>query len=140
MIRRALHRKVESDLHALMVTSFDKFPEIGESSKLGMDRIMAAGFGTDGIGAAGVSLPRFNRVITSFAVLLTDRMDRGEVDDIEAHCRHVRQSCDAIIKCAMSTSYFSLTAWHHFIPRSKPRAIPVHHHRKVFRLSEVKAS
>ena len=54
MVRRALHREVERDLHAVRRAGVDQAAEIFERAEFGMHGVVAARLAADGIGAAGI--------------------------------------------------------------------------------------
>jgi hypothetical protein len=76
-------------------------PEIIEISKLEMHGVMAALGQADRVRAAGIAGPGVQRIIASFAVRPADRMNGGEIQDVEAERGDVGQPSDAILECAM---------------------------------------
>src|SRR5690606_41945168 len=56
-----------------------------------MGGLVAAGASADRPRAARVARGRVERVVSPFAMRLADRMDRRQIDDIEAERRDVRQ-------------------------------------------------
>ena len=69
----------------------DKGVEVRESPQLGCDGVVAAVDRTDGIGGAGVARPDLGGVVRTLAVDGTDRVDRGQIDDVEPHGRNGAQ-------------------------------------------------
>ena len=68
----------------------DKAAEIGERAELGIDRPVTALFRADRIGAARIARLGDRAVVFALAVDPADRMDRHEIDDIEAEPRRFR--------------------------------------------------
>ena len=52
-------------------------------------------------------------------------MNRGEVQDVEAHRGDVRQPLDAIVKCAVAARNVALATRHHLIPGSRNCAMTI---------------
>ena len=50
-----------------------------------MDRVVSSGFGADAIGGTGVAFECDEGVVLPLAVCHADRVDRSQVDDVEAH-------------------------------------------------------
>src|SRR4030095_10876344 len=81
--------------------------------------------GAGGVETAGIVGASLERVIASLAIGAADRMDRREIDDIEAETGDVRQPRNAIVERAMSSRDAPLAARHHLVPRAdrRPRAV-----------------
>src|SRR6266550_3090479 len=127
MIERALGGEIERHFEPVLPASRHEATKIGERAELGMDRVMAAFRRADGVETAGVVGFGLERVIAPLAIGMTNRMDRGEIDDIEAEAGDVRQPCDAIIESAMPAGYAPLAARHHLVPGSgaRPRSVGI---------------
>src|SRR5581483_6995127 len=91
MVGRALDREVERDLDAVLLRVRDEAPEFLLRAELGMDGVVTALLGADRPRAAGVALLRPLGVVASLAVRVPDRMDRREVEDVEAELRKAWQ-------------------------------------------------
>ena len=91
----------------------------------------------DRIGAAGIALARAQRVVAALAVGVPDRMDRREIDDVEAQRRDVGQARDAIVEGAVPARHAALAARHHFVPGAVARQRPVSDERKEQRPRQV---
>src|SRR5690625_1481261 len=59
--------------------------KIGERSQLGMDRIVAPSFGSDGIGRTRVCGQGRKRVVTSLPRRRANGVDGREVDHVKSH-------------------------------------------------------
>ena len=91
MVGRALDREIERDLEAMRVRRVDEPAEVVERAELGMDRVVAAFVRADGVDAADVAGRGLQRVVLALAVGAPDRVDRREVEDVEAELADVRQ-------------------------------------------------
>ena len=85
----ALEGQVESDFQAEASGALDEAVEIGEVAELGMDGVMATLGGADAVGRTRIAGGGLQGVVLALAVRRADRVDRGQVDDVEAH------ACDA---------------------------------------------
>ena len=81
----ALEGDVEGDLEAVAPGGADEDVEVVEGAEVGVDRVVAAVGRADGVGAARVVGPGVQGVVAALARGRADRVDRGEVDDVEAH-------------------------------------------------------
>src|SRR5262245_33632660 len=116
VIGRALDGEVERDLHAMIVAGADEATEVVERAKLRMHGVVPA-FGTaDGIWAAGIFGPGDERVVAPLAVGPPDRVDRSQIDDIEAALSDLRQPGDAVVECAMTAGNRALAPRDHLVP------------------------
>src|SRR6185503_15510137 len=98
VIRRALDREVERDLHAEALRGLHEPPEVLERTELRMHRGVAALRPADGPRAARIARPRAQRVVRALARGAADRVDRREVDDVEAHAPDLGQAIDAVVE------------------------------------------
>src|SRR4051794_39527999 len=101
MIERALRGEIERHFEPVLPAGRHEPAKIGERAELGMDRVMAAFLRADGVETAGVVGFGLKRVVAPLAIGMANRMDRREIDDIEAETGDVRQPCDAIIERAV---------------------------------------
>ncbi len=82
---RALQCQVERDLQAELAGPRDERVEVGERPEVRVDRVVAALVRADGPRRAGVVRPGVQGVVGPLAVDPPDRVDRRDVDDVEAH-------------------------------------------------------
>ena len=80
---------------------------------------------------------RRHRVVAALAVGCADRMDRREVENVEAHRRDVGQPRDAIPNVPCWPGDRALAARHHLVPGAVARPRPVDHERKQLRARQV---
>src|SRR5581483_5717468 len=79
----------------------------------------------DRIRAAGIIRPRDERIVAAFAVLAADRMDRREIEDVEAHRADRRQPADHVVERAMTTAIVRLAAREELVPAREARGAPL---------------
>ena len=84
MVGGALDREVEGDLQAVPARRLHQALEVLQRAELGRDRRVAALGPADRPGAAGVAGLGGGRVVAALAVGAADRVDRRQVDDVEA--------------------------------------------------------
>ena len=132
MVGGALQRQIERHLHAFVPGGRDEVVEILDGAQLRMDRVMAAlvaadrPWRTDVIGRCG------DAVVAALAVHLADRVDRRQVDHVEAHPRDARQVLGGGGERAVDGIALGVpTAGRsrkHFVPRTEPGQRPIHPH------------
>ena len=127
MIGRALDREVERDLEAVRVRRLDQPVEIVERAELRMERVVAALRAADRIGAAGIVRPGRQRVVAALAVLPADRVDRREVEHVEAHALDVGQAPDHVVEGAVPVRIAALRAREQLVPGGELGGRPVDH-------------
>ena len=137
MVGRALHGEVERDLHSVPTAGGDEPAEIVERAEFGMNRIVAALGGADGVEAAGIAGLGAQRVVAALAVGAADRMDRREIEHVEAERRDLRQPGDAIVERAVPARHLALAARHHLVPGAGARERAIHDQRKYHAAREV---
>src|SRR5207249_8739662 len=91
VVGRALDREVERDLEPELLRAGDEAVEVRERAELGGDGVVAALLCADRPGAAGVALLRRQRVVAALAAAAANRVDRRQVDDVEAELGELRQ-------------------------------------------------
>ena len=65
------------------------------------------------------------RIVAALAVGVPDRMDRREIEHVEAQRRDLRQPRDAIVEGAVPAGNAALAARHHLVPGAGARERPV---------------
>ncbi len=85
VVGRGLQGQVEGDLEAELAGPGDERVEVLEGAEVGMDGVVAAVLAADRPRRAGVVRARGQRVVGALAVDLADRVDRRQVDHVEAH-------------------------------------------------------
>ena len=122
MIGRRLERDVERDLETEPVRDGDEAIEVVERAEPGLDGRVSAVFGADGPRAARIARRRRQRVVPALAVRAADRMDRRQVEDVEAHRRDVGQPRFGVAQRAAARRVGRARAREHLVPRAEPRA------------------
>ena len=130
VIRRALDREVEGDLHAVLMTSLDQALEIGERSKLRVNRIMAALRRADRVRTAWIAGLSPEPIIAALSIGSSDRVNGRQVDDIKSKPGNIWKPSDAVAECPVPTWYVTLAARNHSVPRRSSCARAVDHQRK----------
>ena len=90
--------------------------EIVERTELGMQVRVAALRRTDGIGAARIVLARCEAVVAPFTILAADRVDRWEIENVEAHVANIGQLPDNVVESTVAERIISHRAWENLIP------------------------
>src|SRR3954466_3958303 len=91
MVRGALDREVECDLDARVSRGGDHRLEVLPRAEVAMDRVVPAVLRADRPWRTDVVRLRRQRVVAALAVRAADRVDRRQVDDVEAERRGLRQ-------------------------------------------------
>jgi len=118
VVGRALDREVEGDLDAHLAAALDEPVEVVDRAERRIDRVVAAELGADRPRAARVALLRAQRVVLPLSVRRPDRVDRREIDDVEAELGELRQDVEQAFEPAPR-------AREELVPRAEPRALPV---------------
>ena len=92
MVGRALDGEIERDLQAVFARRGDQAAKILERAERRMNRVVPAFGAADGIGAAGIVRAGASGVVAALAVGRADRMDRREIEHVEAHVADARQA------------------------------------------------
>ncbi len=91
VVGRALQGEVERDLHAELACAGDEGVEVLQGAEVRVDRVVAALGGADRPGDAGIAGAGDEGVVGALAEGAADRVDRRQVDDVEAHLGDRRQ-------------------------------------------------
>ena len=91
MVGRALDREVERDLDPELFRVGDEGAELLLGAERRVDRVVPALLGADRPRAADVALRRGLGVVPALAVRVPDRVDRRQVEDVEAELGEARQ-------------------------------------------------
>ena len=84
VVGRALEGEVEGDLQAELAAARDQAVEIVQRAELGVDRLVAASAPPIAQGLPGSSGPA-SALVRALAKAAPDRMDRRQVEHVEAH-------------------------------------------------------
>src|SRR5262245_49564966 len=91
MIGRALPREIERHFETEALRFLPEHVEIGHGAEPGLDRRVAAFNRTDRPWAPGIIRARGQAVVASFSEAAADRMNRRQIDDVEAEVGDVGQ-------------------------------------------------
>ena len=94
--------------------------EIVERAELGMNGIVAARRGADGVWAAGIARLQRQCVVAALAIGVADGVDGGQIEHVEAERGDLRQPADAIIEATVDAGDATLAPRHHFVPGARP--------------------
>ena len=114
----------------------DETSEILERAELGMDRIMAAGFRTDRVGASGIVLLGLETVVPALAMGFADRVDGRQVEDIEAHVPDRRKPGDHVVERAVAMDIPALRTGEQLVPARETCARPLRIERERLRADQ----
>ncbi len=84
VVGRGLDREIERDVDAVLPRGGGERAQVRLRAELGMDRVVAAGGVPDRPRRAWIVGRRGERVVAALAVRQPDRVDRRQVDDVEA--------------------------------------------------------
>src|SRR5262249_4922970 len=96
----------------------DEPVEVVERAEFGIDGFVATLWPADRPGAARVAGRGLERVVPALAVGTADRMDRRQIDDVEAELRELRELPLAAREAPPGTG-------EELVPAPEPRALPV---------------
>ena len=126
MVGARLQRIVERDLQPRAARFREEQLEVVEGPQLGVHRRVASFRCADRPGAARVVRPAFERIVAALAMRSPDRMDRGEVDDVEAHGGDRGQALRGGAERAAPGRPGALRARKHLVPGGEARPLAVH--------------
>ena len=125
VVRRTLHGEIERNFEAVRRGRLTQATEVVERAESGIDRVVAALGAADRIGAAGIARRRAGRIVAALAVGPADRVDRREIEHVEAHIADRRQPCDHVIEGAGPGRIAALRPREQLIPAGKPGGAPL---------------
>src|SRR5205807_5014549 len=136
MVGRTIDREIKRDLHSAF-SHFALEPiEIFERTQRGLHRFVTASFASDRPGHAGIAWLCSHGIVSPFAISMSDRMNRWEINYVEAHRPRVINSGQTITKCRSAIAATFGRAWKKFIPGGDLRFFPFHDHawrRRILR-------
>ncbi|MCY1215630.1 hypothetical protein D9M72_274810 [compost metagenome] len=116
MVGRALDGEVQCQLQAMSGRRVAQAAEVFKGAELGMQRIVAAFLAADGVGAAVIARLGTQAVVAALAVGAADRVDRREVEHVEAHRANGGQPGDDIVEGAVAGLVVALRAREQLVP------------------------
>src|SRR5258708_25022012 len=121
MVGSPLGGEIEGIVEATVACRRDQAAEILDRAELGVQSIVAA-FGTSSrVRAADVMRPDGLAVVAPLAVSRANRMDRREIEDIEAHVANAWQTLNHVGEGAMPSGGVGLGAWEQLVPACEGR-------------------
>src|SRR6202030_204844 len=117
----ALDGEVERDLDAVCARRAAQPAEIVDAAERRMDGVVAALAAADRVRAAEIVRRGAQAVVAALAVGRADRMNRREIDDVEAHVADRRQQADHVVEPAMALGIVRRRAWKQLVPAGETR-------------------
>src|SRR5581483_11942956 len=102
-----------SHFHVQGAAGIDEAAEVVERAELRVYRVVTALPAADGIRTARVVRFSLQRVVAALAIGPADRMNRRQIDHVEAKACDLRQSRDAIVERAVAAGHLALAPRHH---------------------------
>jgi len=131
MVRRALQGEVQRDFQPDLVRRRDEGAEVLLCTQLRVDRVVATFQRADRPRRTDVALSGDERVVAALAVDPADRVDRRQVDDVEAHLRDpgqpVRGGREGTVPDRLSgrVDHGAFRAREELVPRREQRALAI---------------
>ena len=125
MVGRALQRVVERHLEAEGAGGGHKAAEVGQRPQRRVDRVVTAGLVPDRPGAPRISGAGDQGVVGTLPVGPADRMDRGQVDHVEAQRRDPGEGPGGIGEGAVAARVVGGGSGEEFVPGRHARGAPV---------------
>jgi hypothetical protein len=102
MVLRTLDGEIQRQLQPVGGGGLAQRAEVFDRAQLRVDVGMATFVGADGVGAADIGVAGGKRVVLALAEGLADRMDRWEVQHVEAHRLDSGQALDHVAEAAVA--------------------------------------
>ena len=128
MVGRALEGDVQRDLDAQLAGLRHQAVEILDRPELGVDRLVPPLGAADGPGAARVVRARGQGVVRPLAEGAADRVDRGQVEHVEAHLRDIGQPRLDVAERAVPAPLGRRRPREHLVPGAEPGPLTLDHH------------
>jgi hypothetical protein len=103
VIGRALERDVERDLDAVCARRGDELAQSLDVAQCRVDGVVTALRRPDGPWTAHVVVCGAERVVRALAFGAPDRMDRGQIQNVEPHAGDVGKMLDHVVERAVAT-------------------------------------
>ena len=105
--------------------------EVLERAQVGIDGLVAALRPADRPRAAGIIRARALIVVRALAVGPPDRVDGWQVQHVEPHPGHVRETGLDVGEGAVAAPVSRGRSWKHLVPRAEASSLPVHLDRQL---------
>ena len=126
MVGRALDGEIQRELQPVRLRRGDQQRRKSSSvPSCGMDRVVAAFRAADRIGAAEIARLGAQRVVAALAVGAADRVDRREIQHVEAHRADRRQPADHVVERAVARRIVRDRAREQLVPTGERRLRPI---------------
>jgi len=134
MIRRALERQVERNLHPEIGGAGHQAGEVVETAECRMDRVVTSLGPADGPGASEVFLAGHEGVVGSLPEAGADRVNGRQVDDIESHPRDVGQPGGAVGQRSVAGRVGRCRPGEELVPGAEASAFTVYPYAQLDRI------
>src|SRR5690606_20729017 len=134
VVRRALEREVERHLEPELGRAGDEAAEVLQRAELGMHALVSALGRADRPGAAHHAFAAVRVVVRALTGGAADRVDRRQVDDVEAEPRDVLEARAAVGEGAVP-ALGPAGAWKELVPRAVGGPRPLHQHFELARIT-----
>src|SRR5260370_18200409 len=124
VIGSALDGEIERQFEAVFGSGIAQSTQIAQRTEARVDRVMATFRAADGIGASRVARLGVRRIVPTLAIDPPDRMDRRQVEHIEAHCADRREPRDHVIERTVAGPGTRPPAPGQPLPACQPRTPP----------------
>src|SRR5690606_12361858 len=125
VIGRALERDVERDLEPEAASLGRELAKILERAERRMNVLVTALLRADRPRRARIVRAGHERVVRALPLRSADRMDRRQIDDVEAEAGDVRQTLARALERAVTLAVFGRRAREELVPRREARALAV---------------
>ena len=129
VVGRALEGDVQGDLDAQLAGLGHQAVEVLERPELGVDGLVSALGPADGPGAARVVRARGQGVVRPLAEGPADRVDRRQVEHVEAHLGDIGQPRLDVAERPVPARLGRRRAGEHLVPGAEPGPLALHHDR-----------
>ena len=128
VILRTLNREVECDFQTVLSGRSDQCAEIVKRTQLRVNSIVPTGFAADCIRAAWIIRTGMQGVVRAFAVLPADRVNRREIEHVEAHVADRRQTLVYVVEGTVTVGVIGFRAGEQLVPAGKQckRSLDLH--------------
>ena len=134
MVGRALERDVERDLDPCGACRRHQMAEVLEGAEVGVHGLVAAQLGADRPGAAEIVRLGLDGVVAAFPVGAPNRVDRWQVEHVEAHPGDIGQTLLGRLEGAVA-ALGAGGAGEHLVPAAEPGQGRVDRHLELGRVT-----
>src|SRR5262245_66654106 len=127
MIRRTIDREIECHFHSAFAHLFLEPIKILQRPERRLHRLVSSSLAADRPRHAGIARLACDCVVPSFAMGMTNRMNRRKIDDVEPHRFHVVDTRKTIAENRSPITVAFCRARKKFIPRAEQGSPAIYH-------------